>query len=607
LAVKPTRALHYRQQPEPIGKPVNGLPPKEGLFREIASGCEFQRAGTGSPTLGTLTGHFAVFNEWLEVRSVFEGHFMERFAPGAFKKTFQENRKRMRCIFRHGLDSQIGQKVLGPIERLEEDGKGASYEVPLFDTIYNRELLPGLEAGQYGSSFEFGIVKEDFNQRPRRSDVNPDGIPERTITEAYVREFGPCTFPQYEGTTAGIRSVTDDIIRERLEVQEPRGHSTVSTAGLAVPQTDTAGTNTSNVTVVYAPDNAAVRNDPELHRYRRSIERVGSTPWAMHPEALGTILAILSERASGYRPTPEEIQERIGARRRSVEELMGGPVAVLPLYGAIVPRADLFTEISGGTSIESFQADFRDALSSKDVQAIMLDIDSPGGQSDLVPELATEIRAARSTKPVFAVANTWAASAAYWIGSAATELIVTPSGQVGSIGVYSAHDDISAAQEKLGVKTTIVSAGKYKVEKNPFEPLSEEAKADMQAGVDETYAMFLKAVAKGRDTDVSNVRENFGQGRMVRPGEALKRGMVDGIATFDETLKRLTKAVSSKSRSLETEPEPSGATTSQELEPESSGATTQTERDPENFAAWKEQVAEDHRRVREYVNGIERS
>jgi signal peptide peptidase SppA len=181
----------------------------------------------------------------------------------------------------------------------------------------------------------------------------------------------------------------------------------------------------------------------------------------------------------------------------------------------IVPHADAMTEISGGASVDGFLTAFRAALADPDVAHIVLDIDSPGGAVDLIPEAAAEIRAGRARKPVTAIANTDAASAAYWLASQASELVVTPSGKVGSIGVFAAHDDISAAQEKLGVKTTLISAGDHKTEESPFEPLTQEARDAIQARVDGYYRMFVADVAKGRGVDVGAVEASYGQGRML--------------------------------------------------------------------------------------------
>jgi HK97 family phage prohead protease len=165
--------------------------PRDVLFRALSEAPELRAAAEGG--MPTLHGHFAVFNKWTEIDSIFEGRFLEQLAPGAFAKTIKENRANMRVLFQHGKDPQIGNKPLGPIDVLEEDATGARYEVPLLDTTYNRDLIPGLEKGLYGASFRFRVTREDVNNKPERSSANPDGIPERTIREVQLQEFGPVT------------------------------------------------------------------------------------------------------------------------------------------------------------------------------------------------------------------------------------------------------------------------------------------------------------------------------------------------------------------------------------------------------------------------------
>lgn len=180
------------------------------------------RADDGdSGDLGTLHGHFSKFNVWYEINSWWEGKFLERIAKGAFTKTIAERRDQIRCLFDHGYDPQIGNKVLGPFAELREDNEGAYYEVPLFDTSYNRDLLPGLEAGVYGASFRFRVIKEEWNDEPGKSSHNPEGLPERTITEVRLFEAGPVTFGASPAATAGMRSLTDEFY-ERLRTTNPR-------------------------------------------------------------------------------------------------------------------------------------------------------------------------------------------------------------------------------------------------------------------------------------------------------------------------------------------------------------------------------------------------
>jgi signal peptide peptidase SppA len=214
-------------------------------------------------------------------------------------------------------------------------------------------------------------------------------------------------------------------------------------------------------------------------------------------------------------------------------------IAVLPLFGTIAHRMGMFSDMSGGTSTERFQQYLRSAVGDPTVKSIVIDIDSPGGTVNGVPELADEIYQARDVKPVVAIANSQAASAAYYLASQASDVVAIPSGEVGSIGVFAAHEDISKAAENQGVKVSLISAGKYKTEANPFEPLSEEARAALQDKVNNFYDMFVNAVARGRNTSPDAVRNGMGQGRMLQAEQARRTGMVDRVATFDRTLKRL--------------------------------------------------------------------
>lgn len=174
------------------------------------------RAAAAEGGMPTMDGHFCVFNRWTHIDSWIEGEFMERIAPGATLKTIKENRDTMKVLFNHGGDPSIGKKVLGPIDELREDEVGTQFAVPMLDTSYNRDLVPGLEKKLYGTSFQFRVMKEQVNQRPDRSDYNPDGIEERTIQEMEVMEFGPVTFPQYTDASVALRSVTDDIFGTTL-------------------------------------------------------------------------------------------------------------------------------------------------------------------------------------------------------------------------------------------------------------------------------------------------------------------------------------------------------------------------------------------------------
>jgi len=206
------------------------------VVRALSARPEFRDADT-TETLGTLSGYFSVHNTWYEVDSLWEGKFLERTAPGFAAETIDRDKDGMRVLFDHGFDT-IGNKVLGPIELLEDRTKGPYYEVPLFDTTYNRDLLPGLRAGVYGASFRMRVTADEWDDEPKASKYNPNGIPERTITRAKVMEFGPVTFPANPKATASLRSVMSvtDQFYDRLRQRDTSAfEAAVRAAGRALP------------------------------------------------------------------------------------------------------------------------------------------------------------------------------------------------------------------------------------------------------------------------------------------------------------------------------------------------------------------------------------
>ncbi len=280
-------------------------------------------------------------------------------------------------------------------------------------------------------------------------------------------------------------------------------------------------------------------SEDQVH-YGHILAAVQDSPWAILESKLTAIVDLVALRAAGRHLDPEQIRLRIGAvRQQSGSARQQGSVAVLPLMGTLIPRADLITESSGATSLERWTANFRQAVADPNVSAVIIDVDSPGGSVYGVEEAAAAVRAARGSKPIVAVANSMAASAAYWIASAADELVVTPSGEVGSIGVIAVHDDLSVALEKAGVKVSLITAGKYKAEQNPFQPLGVEARADIQSRVNDYYGAFTRAVGTGRGVSATAVRDGYGQGRMVGARQAVTLGMADQVATLDETIVRV--------------------------------------------------------------------
>ena len=273
-------------------------------------------------------------------------------------------------------------------------------------------------------------------------------------------------------------------------------------------------------------------------------------PWAIAPERAKTALTLLSATVEAGM-SDQAMQIDAASRPRS--RVDAGAVAVIPLQGVMAQRWGPIGEMLGGASSDAVGRAVTEAAADDRIGAIVLHVNSPGGSVYGLPELAQRVRQAREVKPVVAQADSLAASAAYWVASQASEIVASPGADVGSIGVLMLREDASGALEKAGVDPSIVYAGRYKTEGNPFEPLGDEARAHLQARVDAAYTDFLAAVAVGRGVTQGQVEARFGQGRMVRDVDAKEAGMVDRIATFDETLARLGAGRASGGRGRQAE------------------------------------------------------
>lgn len=262
------------------------------------------------------------------------------------------------------------------------------------------------------------------------------------------------------------------------------------------------------------------------------------TPWAILPSKLAMLEEIVARHVAGEKLSAEEIQARVNGAVPPQNTKVNS-VAVMRVFGTIAPRTNMLTNMSGGTTAEALGQQFADLVNDPQVSAIVLDVNSPGGQVGGIEELSKKIFDARGTKPIVAVANHLMASAAYWIGTAADEIVVTPSGEVGSIGVFAAHQDTSAQLEKEGIKVSLIKAGKYKAEANPYEPLSDEARSAIQENVSDIYGSFVDAVARNRGVKPAAVRTGFGEGRVVSAKQAIELGMADRVGTLDEVINQL--------------------------------------------------------------------
>lgn len=260
------------------------------------------------------------------------------------------------------------------------------------------------------------------------------------------------------------------------------------------------------------------------------ILRAQAERWAMWPEALDAMLM------SGQPETAALLHEPVALTKPGPKT---GKVAVVPVVGGISHRSSFWSALFGGPTVERLSKTLRDYAADPSISTVLLDVDSPGGTVSGLPELAAEVRRLRETKHVVALANDLAASAAYWVASQADEIVATPEALVGSIGIYTYHVDYSKLLEDTGIKVTYIHAGKFKTEGNPDEPLTDDARDHIQALVNADYELFVADVARGRGVSAATVRSDYGQGRVLTAADAKAAGMIDRIATADETITRL--------------------------------------------------------------------
>jgi signal peptide peptidase SppA len=273
--------------------------------------------------------------------------------------------------------------------------------------------------------------------------------------------------------------------------------------------------------------------------YDRIIASVTATPWAIEPSRGQAVFDALSRRVDAGVSDPEAIRlarEIAADRKKKQPASKSRSVGYVPVFGILTQRADWFAEVSGLASYESVGQQIDAYLADPEIEAIVLHVDSPGGSVYGVEQAAIKINAAAKKKRVIAVVDSLAASGAYWLAAQASEIVVVPDGEVGSIGVFHPHVDQSRAIDASGRKITLVSAGRLKTATNGYEPLSSDGRAVIQKGVDDFYDLFIRAVARGRNVSQSTVRSDFGEGATVRARVAVSRGMADRIGTLDEVL-----------------------------------------------------------------------
>jgi capsid assembly protease len=257
--------------------------------------------------------------------------------------------------------------------------------------------------------------------------------------------------------------------------------------------------------------------------HRRILEYLCCNHWAILPEVLQTILSI----AQGENESPEALAERLGRPLQNTRTVINREgVAVLPVSGPIFRYANVFTEISGATSVEILATDFRAALDDPDVRGIVLEIDSPGGQIAGISEFADQV--ANAGKPTVAYISDLGASAAYWIASAADRVVIRDTAAAGSVGVVA-----TLRRDKKDDRIQIVSS---QSPRKRVDPETEDGRAVLQTVVDDIAAVFIASVAGFRGVDVEDVMRNFGQGGLIVGDKAVTAGLADDLGSLESVI-----------------------------------------------------------------------
>lgn len=271
---------------------------------------------------------------------------------------------------------------------------------------------------------------------------------------------------------------------------------------------------------------------------KKAIDAVLAAPWAITPEYL-EVIASIALREHEFSGNLDALEARLGRPLgNTLQATVRDGVAIIPMEGPLFKRAGLFAQMSGATDYATLARDITTALDDPSIQGVLLQIDSPGGEVAGTSELAAIIAAAK--KPVWAFVEGTMASAAFWLGSAASRIVAAETALVGSVGVMRGY---SIKDPKPGEKSyTFVSS------QSPLKNASPETEAgasQSQAIVDSLAQVFIETLARNRNTTADAVIQSFGQGSVFVAAEAVKRGMIDGIGTFESTLEALKQELNS--------------------------------------------------------------
>ena len=288
-------------------------------------------------------------------------------------------------------------------------------------------------------------------------------------------------------------------------------------------------------------------------------DRALNRPLLTTPEKAQVILSVLANRIGIEEPAADKITfsntpaaDRFEGDRFEAQpgggfkvhpyKVTKSGVAIISIVGSLVNRGAWVGASSGLVSYEGVKHQLKHAAENPAVKSIILDIQSPGGEAVGAFETAALVRTVAAQKKVVAVVNGMAASAAYAIASGATEIVTTETGVSGSIGVVLLHADFSRKLANDGITPTLIFAGDHKVDGNPFEPLPDTVRADLQAEVTAFYDQFLATVAKGRGKRLTAAQARKTGARTFIGAEAVEMGLADRVGSFESVLEDLSRA-----------------------------------------------------------------
>lgn len=264
----------------------------------------------------------------------------------------------------------------------------------------------------------------------------------------------------------------------------------------------------------------------------RIWNRITGDPWAITETALHTILEV----AARENEAPEAVAAKLGRQlQNSYNATERDGVAIIPVIGPLFRYANIFTAISGASSYELIARDFMSALENPQISSIILDIDSPGGEVNGVSELASIIFDARGTKPIIAYASGDAASGAYWIASAADEIVVSETSALGSIGVVGIYRG-KTTKESTETVEIVSSQSPHK----RLDPMSDDGRAKLQTRIDAMADVFVSTIARNRSVTPDHVLEHYGGGDVMIGANAINAGLADRIGSLERLITELS-------------------------------------------------------------------